>query len=170
MNNQGLEQVETMTTQIAEEVSVESQPGVTLAGTLTLPPSSHPMPLVIGVHGASDGVRDRPLLFQHLCRTLPPHGVATFLFDRRGEGGSTGPPELAGFDDLAGDVSACVDMLADHPAIDPEKIGLWSHSQGGWIAPLAAGANDQIRFLIAVAPSGVTPAKQMKYAARRQVL
>jgi pimeloyl-ACP methyl ester carboxylesterase len=152
-----------------EQLVVNSAPNVRLSATLTLPPGASRAPVVIGVHGASSGVRNAPL-FQHLSSTLPIHGIATFVFDRRGEGASTGPPGLASFEDLAADVRACVDVLAEHPAVDSEQIGLWAHSQGGWIAPLAAGASDRVRFIVAVAPSGVTAAEQMKYAAHRQVL
>ena len=153
---------------LSAELIVEAGPRVQLAGTLALPAAVERAPVVIGVHGSSGGTRDATLL-HHLVATLPAHGVGAFVFDRRGEGASTGPPGLGSFEQLANDVRACVDRIARHPGVDPDRIGLWSHSQGGWIAPLAAAGNPLVRYLIAVAPAGVTAAEQMKYAAYRQV-
>ena len=152
----------------ATELVVDVDPRVRLAGTLALPAGAARAPVVIGVHGSSGGTRDATLL-RHLVETLPAHGIGAFVFDRRGEGASTGPPGLGSFEQLANDVSACVDRLAREPGVDPDRIGLWSHSQGGWITPLAAAENSHVRYLIAVAPAGVTAAEQMKYAAYRQV-
>src|SRR5262249_6669326 len=47
--------------------------------------------------------------------------------------------------------------------------GLWGISQGGWIGPLAAGASDDVAFLVLVASTGVTPSAQMMYAVERQL-
>jgi len=91
-------------------------------------------------------------------------GVGTFAYDRRGEGESTGEADIAGFEQLAQDLLAAVDVVRDHPAVDASRIGLWALSQGGWIAPLAASQTDRVQFLIAVSPCGLTPAAQMIFA------
>jgi alpha-beta hydrolase superfamily lysophospholipase len=72
-----------------------------LRGTLSLPDSDEPCPAVVVAHGASAGTRDY-FLYRHLARLLGSCGVATFRYDRRGEGSSTGAPD-APFDRLAGD-------------------------------------------------------------------
>lgn len=145
------------------ELRVETGSGVVLAGTLTVPEQVRRSPAVVAVHGASEGTRAAPLL-QHLQALLPAHGIATLLFDRRGEGASTGSPLDAGFEDFAADVAQWIGVLREHPSIDATRIGLWSVSQGGWIAPLAAADNPALAFLVAVSPCGVTPATQMTYA------
>ena len=44
--------------------------------------------------------------------------------------------------------------------IQPETIGLWGISQGGWIVPLAAAQSKDVAFAILVSAAGVTPAEQ----------
>jgi dipeptidyl aminopeptidase/acylaminoacyl peptidase len=136
--------------------------GTRLAATLTLPPGPGDFPAVVAVHAASGGTRAAPLL-EHLASFLPSLGVATFIYDRRGEGASGGSPG-ARLAVLAADAWAAVSVTAEQPGVRPHCIGLWGHSQGGWIAPMAAAGNDMVAFLIVVAASGVTPHDQMIYA------
>jgi uncharacterized protein len=136
--------------------------GTRLAATLTPPPGPNDFPAVVAVHSASGGTRAAPLL-EHLASFLPPLGVATFIYDRRGGGASAGRPG-ARLTVLAADARAAVSVAAEQPGVRPHCIGLWGHSQGGWIAPMAAAGNGMVAFLIAVAASGVTPHDQMIYA------
>ena len=148
---------------VGEDVRLEID-GAVLAGTLTLPEASRPAPVVVGVHGAEGGTRDFHL-FRHLEATLPPGGIGTLLFDRRGEGESSGNGRSASYEQLADDVRAWLRLLADDDRVDPERLGLWGISQGGWIAPLAAAGSDAA-FLVAVSAAGVTPGAQMDFATR----
>jgi dienelactone hydrolase len=54
-------------------------------------------------------------------------------------------------DALARDAEAAVRFLAAQPAIDGARVGLAGHSQGGWIAPLAASREPAARFVVAFA-------------------
>lgn len=87
------------------------------------------------------------------------------IFDRRGAGQSAGRFNTASFDDLAGDGAAAYDYLSSRPEIDPQKIGLYGISQGGWIAPLIAASRPTTAFLVIVSGCGVTPARQMDFSA-----
>jgi pimeloyl-ACP methyl ester carboxylesterase len=149
---------------IRETLTLEAD-GAVLAGTLTLPESEAPAPLVVGVHGAEGGTRDFHL-FRHLESTLPPAGLATLLFDRRGEGESAGDSKGVSYELLAADVQAWLRCCAADLRIDSGRIGLWGISQGGWIAPLAAAGLPETAFLVAVSPAGVTPGEQMAFATR----
>jgi len=51
--------------------------------------------------------------------------------------------------------------------IDSGRIGLWAYSQGAWVAPLAASQFSQIRFLVLLASTGVSPSEQMLYGTAR---
>ena len=149
---------------IRETLTLEAD-GAVLAGTLTLPAREEPVPLVVGVHGAEGGTRDFHL-FRHLEATLPRAGLATLLFDRRGEGESTGDGKRVSYELLAADVQAWLRSCATDDRIDSGRIGLWGISQGGWIAPLAAAGLPDTAFLVAVSPAGVTPGEQMAFATR----
>lgn len=144
-----------------EEVLFSNQ-NIKLAGTLYKPQSHKPCPAVVVVHPASEGKRT-DLFYDHLKSELPKHGIATFVFDRRGSGDSEGDFETADFEDLARDVISAANFLQSRSDIEPTKIGLHGTSQGGWIAPLAAASKSDIAFVIAVSASGVSPADQMNY-------
>jgi uncharacterized protein len=136
-----------------------------LAGTLFLPEGSGPFPALLVLHAAQGGLRSYPF-YQHLAVELPQHGFAVFLFDRRGCGESQGDFESTSFNLLAEDGAAAFDCLQNRPTIDPQRIGLYGISQGGWIVPLTAAMRPEAAFLVAVSSSGVSPADQMDYAAR----
>src|SRR6201996_5355772 len=144
------------------EIKFAGGDGSPLAGTLTVPPGTPDAPVVVAVHAAGAGTRDAPL-HRHLASFLPSLGVATFIYDRRGEGASGGRPG-ASLPALAGDARAAVSAAALQPEVRPGCLGLWGHSQGGWIAPMAAARSDTVAFLIVVAGSGVTPHEQMPFA------
>jgi pimeloyl-ACP methyl ester carboxylesterase len=117
---------------------------------------------IVALHGAGEGTREG-LLYEHLHEVLPPAGIGVVTFDRRGEGESTGDATRGRFRLQA------EDALAVAEAIDADRVGLWGHSQGGWVAPIAATMSDRVRFLVLVASVGVTPREQMMYATAEQL-
>src|SRR5215813_8393795 len=147
---------------VACEIEFAGGDGTRLAGTLTLPRGTGQFPVVVAVHAAGGGTREAPL-HRHLASFFPSLGVAAFIYDRRGEGASDGGPG-APLTVLTGDVRAAVSVITRQPGVRASRVGLWGHSQGGWIGPMAAAGNDMVAFLIVVAGSGVTPHGQMIFA------
>ena len=97
-----------------------------------------PVPLAVLVHGSErySGVDGYPM--QYL---LPAQGVAVFVYDKRGTGGSQGEYSQD-FHALAGDAVAA---LAKARRLHPpgfSRAGFVGSSQGGWVAPLAASRSD----------------------------
>ena len=92
---------------------------------------------IVALHGAGEGTRDSPV-YLHLHELLPPAGIGVVTFDRRGEGESAGDVTRGRF------ALQVEDALAVMDAIDAAHVGLWGISQGGWIAPLAAAASDEV--------------------------
>jgi pimeloyl-ACP methyl ester carboxylesterase len=124
-----------------------------LAGTLTLPPGAGPHPAIVWVHGGGQQARD---YFPDLQALFVSSGVAVLAYDKRGVGQSGGvfPGDRAddrAIKELAGDAEAAVRFLAAQPGIDRARVGFAGHSQGGWIAPLAASREPTARFVIAFA-------------------
>jgi hypothetical protein len=146
----------------ATAVSV-TRGGVTLHGSLTLP-TARPAPVVVCLHGASDGTRDFRL-FRHLESLAVPAGIGVLRYDRRGSGASGGDLERASLSDLADDALAWVALVAAREDVDAARIGCWGFSQGGWIGPDAAARSPSIACLALVGACAVTPAEQMAYAA-----
>jgi pimeloyl-ACP methyl ester carboxylesterase len=76
--------------------------------------------------------------------------------DDRGVGGSKGSAREATTEDFAGDIADAVSFLKTRKDIDPKRIGLIGHSEGGLIGPKVAAAHpDDIAFLVLLAGPGV---------------
>jgi len=137
--------------------------GVTLAGTLTLPDAGvfgdGPFPAVVFVTGSGPQDRDETIVghkpFAVIADHLARRGVAAFRFDDRGVAESTGDFENADTEDFASDARAAVNFAAKHERIDPSRVGLIGHSEGGLVAPIAAIAEPNIAFIILLAGTGV---------------
>lgn len=145
----------------AEEVTYENPAGgVTLAGTLTLPRGDGPFPAALLITGSGAQDRDETLLghkpFLVLADYLTRRGVAVLRVDDRGVGGSSGDVKTATSEDFAGDVLAGVAFLKGHTKIDPARIGLIGHSEGGLVGPLAASRSDDVSFVVMMAGTGLT--------------
>jgi pimeloyl-ACP methyl ester carboxylesterase len=132
----------------------------TLSGTLVLPPKKGPHPAVVLVNGAGSHVRSEQRV---LADFFALNGVATFIYDKRGCGTSTGDWHKSCFDDLAGDALAGLELLKKRPDINPHQIGLWGGSQGGWIVSLDASRSTAVAFIINVSGPGITPEAQGVY-------
>jgi pimeloyl-ACP methyl ester carboxylesterase len=141
--------------------AVQFQNGeITLAGTLTLPEGEGPFAAVLLITGSGPQDRDETIAghkpFLLFADTLTRAGYATLRVDDRGVGGSSGDLSRATYDDLTGDVLAGVASLRAHAAIDRERIGLFGHSEGGYLAPLAAGRSADVVFVIMMAGPAVS--------------
>ena len=134
----------------------------TLGGTLYLPKGGQALGAVVVTHSASKPLRDAAL-YQHLTEMLPPLGVAVLTYDRRGSGKSGGDLKDSDYAMLADDAIAAVRMLKGDPRIDPERIGIWGLSQGGWLSLLAAARSSDVRFVVSIAAPVVTPDVQMMF-------
>ena len=145
----------------AEDVAYENaEAGLTLAGTLTKPSSGGPFPAVVLISGSGPQNRDEALMghrpFLVLADYLARQGIAVLRFDDRGVGESTGTFATATSEDFATDALAGVAYLKGRPEIDPAKIGLVGHSEGGLIAPMAAVQSSDVAFIVLMAGPGVT--------------
>ena len=146
---------------IEEEITCEnSEAGVKLAGTLTIPRSDKPCPAVILISGSGAEDRDETIFghkpFLVLADYLTRKGIAVLRTDDRGVGGSTGDTMSSTSEDFAGDVIAQVNYLKTRKEIDVGKIGLVGHSEGGIIAPIAAVKSSDVSFIILMAGTGLT--------------
>ena len=65
-------------------------------------------------------------------------------------GESTGDFNAQMLRDRAEEAPAALDFLRARDDIRPDRVGLWGHSQGGMVAPLAAALSDKVAFLIEV--------------------
>ncbi|MDF2774844.1 MAG: alpha/beta hydrolase family protein, partial [Geminicoccaceae bacterium] len=146
---------------VEREVAFASRDAaVRISGTLTLPRSPGPHPAVIFISGSGAQDRDETfaghkpflILSDHLTR----QGYAVLRTDDRGAGGTTGNVLDSDLDDLVQDVLGALDFLFDDPAIDRSRIGLLGHSEGGYVAPIAAASDSRVAFLVLLAAPAVS--------------
>ncbi|GGN71740.1 alpha/beta hydrolase family protein [Nocardia rhizosphaerihabitans] len=136
---------------------------ITIAGTLTEPEGTGPFPAILLITGSGPQDRDEDLMghrpFLLLADTFTRAGYAVLRTDDRGVGGTSGKLDDATYADLAGDAAAGVAFLRDRPEIDPAKVGLFGHSEGGYLAPLVAARPDSnVAFAVLMAGPSVVGA------------
>jgi pimeloyl-ACP methyl ester carboxylesterase len=144
----------------AEEVTFPSKAsGVTLAGTLTVPPGEGPHPAVILISGSGPQNRDEALMghkpFWVLADHLSRRGIAVLRYDDRGTAHSTGNFAAATSADFALDAEGALDFLKTRPGIESRKIGFAGHSEGGIIAPMVAARRADVAFVVLLAGTAV---------------
>jgi len=146
--------------------------GIRIAGTLTIPDPNEfgggPFPVVVLVSGSGQQDRDETIFghkpFLVIADHLTRHGIAVARYDDRGVGGSIVMPDdieerliNATSATFATDTRAVIEFLKSQDEIDPDRIGIIGHSEGGIIAPLVANdGHDDIAFIVLLAGPGVT--------------
>jgi pimeloyl-ACP methyl ester carboxylesterase len=144
-----------------------------LRGAVYNPPNNNRCPIVLLVpgHGLRTNSLDAhgsfdyllPLIGYHLVQ----HGIAVFQYSRPGTGGSSGDWRFQTLYDRADEVLAAIQCLRTNPALSPTHIGVLGHSNGGWVAPLAATLSEDIQFIVTVAGPGISLGAQALSAFRK---
>ena len=80
------------------------------------------------------------------------HGVALLYFDKRGVGLSEGRWQRTDLYERADDARSAVQFLRQQPGIDPDRIGVVGHSQGGSVAQILGHLyGDSLAFIASLA-------------------
>lgn len=146
---------------LSEDVAYDNgDKSVHLGATLTKPATGGPFPVAILITGSGLQDRDETISghksFFVIADYLTRRGIAVLRVDDRGIGQSTGEVTQATSADFANDVLTSLDYLKTRQDIDPKKIGLIGHSEGGMIAPMVAARRPgEIAFLVALAGPGI---------------
>jgi pimeloyl-ACP methyl ester carboxylesterase len=146
---------------ISEDVTFKNEKAdITLAGTLTVPEGNGPYPAVIMITGSGSQNRNEELMghepFLVIADHLSRNGIAVLRYDDRGVGKSQNTSSPSTSADFATDAESAFNYLKTNTRIDPKRIGLAGHSEGGIIASMTASANRGIGFVISLAGPGVT--------------
>jgi len=145
----------------AEEVAIASSDGKgTLAGTLTVPLGAGPFPAAVLVGGSGPNDRDettaRHQPFLVLADFLTRNGVAVLRYDKRGIGQSTGVFSDATVNDFTQDSQSALAFLKSRKEVDPKRIGLIGHSEGGILASLVATRSADVSWVVLLATPATT--------------
>ena len=130
-------------------------PGVTLAGTITLPEGEGPHPGVVLVSGSGPQDRNETIMghkpFLVIADYLTRQGIAVLRYDDRGFGESTGDYSAAALEDFTADAQSAVEFLRERDAVAGGEVGLLGHSEGGYVAPRVAVQTDMLDFAVLLA-------------------
>ena len=128
-----------------------------LAGTLILPATDSPAPVVVFVPGSGDPASRDDIWYRQFDDFFLQKGIGVLVYDKRGTGKSSGDWKKSSFEDLALDVVAGVKKIAADKSVDATRIAVWGFSQGGWIAPLAATMSSDISLVMVASGGAVSP-------------
>ena len=145
-----------------------------LHGALTLPNKTGPFPAIVLVSGSANeysglrpGIYD--LYMKDQAQNMVKNGFAVLRYDPPGVGLSTGDSRFETLDDRVQESMAALHYLQTRTDIQPDRVGLWGVSQGGWVIGMAAADNPQdVAFLISVSGSGVSVAEQQVWGVETQ--
>lgn len=133
---------------LSEEVSFQNGE-VTLDGALTIPKnekSRHPAAVLISGSGGQDrdGNPGTFSMYRLIAERLSANGVAVLRHDDRGVGKSSMPAKATTYQALISDTKAAVEYLRNRKEIDPARIFLVGHSEGGYTARIIAAEDESI--------------------------
>ena len=138
-------------------------PSVSLSGTLSIPKGHGPFRAVVLVAGSGPNTRDEAILdhkvFLVLGDSLARRGVEVLRYDKRGIGQSTGSYKTATTRDFTSDADAAMKYLESRPEVNPKRVGLIGHSEGGIIVPAVAAEDPSVAFIVMLAGPGITGAE-----------
>ncbi|MCC6931065.1 MAG: alpha/beta fold hydrolase [Gemmatimonadaceae bacterium] len=155
----------------AEDVTVPTPQGHTLAGTLTIPTARNgKVAAVVTITGSGPEDRDEAIgivkgyrPFRQVADTLGRNGIAVLRLDDRGYGASTGSHAAATSADFADDIRSALAYLRSRPEIDGTRLALVGHSEGGLIAPMVALTDKSLRGIVLMAGPSQTGRTILRY-------
>ncbi len=155
---------------IVQEVTFQSGK-FTIVGDLRLPVEGEQHPAIILVHGDGPATRHGAVAFGPMIELFLRQGYAVFSWDKPGSGTSAGELD-SGYKlrQRAAILNDAVKVLADNPAIDASRIGLWGISQAGWVMPLALEKTNDVAFMIVASGGAEDGLEQMGYQMGQRVL
>ncbi len=153
----------------SRDVAIRTDDGVTLAGTLTIPnAAATPLPGFVLVHGSGCNDRDETIgpnkIFAQLANRLSNDGYAVLRYDKRSCAKSGGKFPVR--DRLIADARDAIAYLRSQPGVDPKRIYVLGHSEGGELAPSIAIADGRLRGIVLLAP----PALPLEQILKQQLL
>lgn len=138
-------------------VTFENQ-GQSIIGTLAMPASDSPVPLVLLFHGFKGERDELPVMntdegmYSRTARIFAERGVATLRIDFRGSGESEGLWEDTTFTGQVSDAIAAIDFASAVDGVDAERIGIIGLSQGGLVASVTASQDARVKSVALWSP------------------
>jgi len=123
--------------------------GAELSGSLWMP-ASGASAVVLMIPGSGRSTRHNDDYFPAIRNHLVDSGIGVASFDKRGSGRSTGSFHHATIEKQVDDAWRC--LAAIRGALPDVPLGVFGHSQGGWVAYELAANNTAVTTLAEVEP------------------
>lgn len=147
---------------VEKEVKIGEGP-LALPGTLTTPVGKGPFPVVVLVHGSGPNDRDETIgavkPFRDLAVGLAAQGIAVLRYEKITREHPFKSQQIVPFtanSETVDDAVRAVELLKTMEGIDPKRIYVAGHSQGGMLMPRiveAAGDKDVAGAIVLAGPS-----------------
>jgi uncharacterized protein len=118
---------------------------INLSGSLFIPEKMAPLGTILMLHGS--GPLNR-YSFGPIPYFFAASGFVVLVYDKRGTGQSAGNFDTATLEQLSDDGAAALAYLKSRKDIDPNRIGVWGSSQGGFLAAAVVAKSKKVNFLI----------------------
>jgi pimeloyl-ACP methyl ester carboxylesterase len=154
-----------------KDIIIQKNDSIQIGGTLTWPKHKKANQLVIMTTGSGAENRDEEIfgfkIFGQIADYLTRHAIATFRYDDRGVGESTGTLHQTSLSTLASDVESIVAYFSNPAHHHFNTITLLGHSGGGEIDGMAAARDTLVDKLILMSSPGISLNKVLNYEFKR---
>lgn len=144
---------------------------VNIGGTLTIPANRETSPLVIMSSGSGPQDRDETLegfkIFKVIAEHMASKGIASFRYDDRGVGASTGNFVNSTIKDHSSDLENIMDYFKSSKAHPFTSFILFGHSQGGIISGKVAVGNESVKKVVLMGAPSVPLIEVVTYQVRQ---
>ena len=143
-----------------EKLNINSN-DIILSAEIYTPKTEGMHPAIVLLQGSSTNLKTDYVFDADFFAKL---GFEVLIFDKRGNGKSTGDYYTANYDDLVNDAVACLEVLNNKESVEKNKIGLWGYSQGAMLLPRIASKTNIPKFLIAKSPEVISVTDAAAYS------
>ncbi len=161
-----MDKSEANTTYVDEEINFTAN-GNKLYGILRKPQGKARYPAIVQLHGSERQGVTHGYYNDHAANFVRSDYAALF-YDSPGVGRSKGSILGENLDTRASEALSAVHYLQSRDDIDPSHVGLYGHSQGGWVCQKTAALSSDVAFIIPVSGPGVSPERQEVYRVEMQ--
>src|SRR5262249_34016694 len=137
------------------EVPVQVGSAPALPGFLSLPKGAGPFPVVVLVHGSGPQDADETIgpnkPFKDLALGLARRGIAVLRYAKRSRVEPAGVVTVK--EEVLDGAHAAIELARASKGIDPGRVVVLGHSEGGYLAPRIAKENPTVAGIILLAAS-----------------